>query len=560
MSVTPATSVLHTQGVASRKKTTKNAEQIFKSNQQHETRPPALSLGSKRMSSAAFPKTNNDLGELPHNMGRRPSVKKVKVENESDGRADEGERGQISNSKVEHQDDTKKKVNDAVITDESEEPPKKKAKVAQGDITPGITPYPDWPHPTAQECQVVHDLLIGAFPEEKRSRFIQPDTIPPPSEFVAGCGEVPTILDALLRTLLSAATAKRNSSNAFQGLVTRFGLQKSGPCKGSLDWNAVRLSTYDDVFAAIGTGGLGSNKSKNIKAILDMVYAENEERCKAHAKAIKNHDPSAAPKGADPENIAQMQGEIDLFKQGILTLDYYHLLPKDDALMAFQKYPGIGVKTAACVALFCMQRPCFAVDTHVFRLCKYLGWVPPDQGELAAGEKRRGKATEIKTFQHCEVRIPDHLKYGLHQLFWDHGNECPRCRAITGEKSAGWGDANCPIEHLVKRIGEKKGGVASLLKKAGKDTGGKNAQSDDMEDEDEEEKEDDNDDDDYSPRMVDKGTKAGSAANGKRARAKGGQVGKGKAKARQKGARVRRGVESEQEDELEDDAEMNGGD
>ncbi|KAM0804123.1 DNA glycosylase, partial [Usnea florida] len=323
---------------------------------------------------------------------------------------------------------------------------------------PCSDPYPDWAHPTAEECLVVHDLLMGAFPEDQHSRFIQPDTVPPPSEFVAGCGEVPTILDAMLRTLLSAATSKRNSSSAFQGLVKRFGLQESGPCKGSVDWTAIRHATLDDVFEAIKTGGLAKNKSQNMKAILDMVYSENGERCKAHTKVIEDDDPSAAPDGADPSNLAQMKAEIDLFNKDILTLDYYHLLAKDDALMAMQKYPGIGVKTAACVALFCMQKPCFAVDTHVFRLCRYLGWVPPKDGEVAPGEKKRPEVNEVNTFKHCEVRIPENLKYGLHQLFWNHGNNCGRCRAITGETSEGWADANCPIEHLVKRYGEKKGG------------------------------------------------------------------------------------------------------
>jgi DNA-(apurinic or apyrimidinic site) lyase len=110
----------------------------------------------------------------------------------------------------------------------------------------------------------------------------------------------------------------------------------------------------------------------------------------------------------------------------------------EDAYVALIQYPGIGVKTAACVILFCLQRPCYAVDTHVWRLTKDLGWVPP-------------KANEIKTFAHCQVRVPDEYKYKLHQLFWHHGQECVRCRADTSEKSKGW-DEGCPIDHLVTRV------------------------------------------------------------------------------------------------------------
>ena len=475
----------------------------------------------KRKRTTAAPKVEDGPDELPHNMGKRPSARKVKVKDEAAGEDETSaktESPMISAVKKGRLKDVKSIVDAASTMDVSEESPKKKDKKVEH--FPCSDPYPDWARPIPEECQVVHDLLMDAFPEDQHSRFIQPDTVPPPSEFVAGCGEVPTILDAMLRTLLSAATSKRNSSSAFQGLVKQFGLQESGPCKGSVDWTAIRHATLDTVFQAIKTGGLAKNKSKNMKAILDMVYSENEERCKAHSKVIENDDPSAAPQGTDPQNLAQMKGEIDLFEQDILTLDYYHLLSKDDALMAMQRYPGIGVKTAACVALFCMQKPCFAVDTHVFRLCRYLGWVPPKDEEVAPGEKKRPEVNEVNTFKHCEVRIPENLKYGLHQLFWDHGNRCGRCRAITGETSEGWADANCPIEHLVTRYGEKKGGMATPTKKGGKATKGKgrkvlDSDGDDEDTADAEDREMDlgEDEDDYSPTKGRKNTSTSPAKN-----------------------------------------------
>ena len=503
------------------KKKTLKKEQTLKTHSDHEEPIPPASAAMKRKRAAAAPKVEDDPNELPHNMGKRPSVKNAQIQDEAEGK-DES-RANIEGStkpavKKRKLEDAKSMVEAAGTIDASEESPKKNAKKVEN--FPCSDPYPNWAHPTADECQVVHGLLMSAFPKDQHSRFIQPDTVPPPSEFVAGCGEVPTILDAMLRTLLSAATSKRNSSSAFQGLVKRFGLQESGPCKGSVDWTAIRHATSEDVFQAIKTGGLAKNKSKNMKAILDMVYSENEERCKSHMKVIKNDDPSAAPEGADPKNLKQMQGEIDLFEHDILTLDYYHLLSKDDALMAMQKYPGIGVKTAACVALFCMQKPCFAVDTHVFRLCRYLGWVPPKDEEVAQGEKKRPEVNEVNTFKHCEVRIPENLKYGLHQLFWDHGNHCGRCRAITGETSEVWADANCPIEHLVKRYGEKKGGVASPMKKGGKTTKGTGRKEGDSDDDDEDvadagddEMEPGKDENEYSPIKSKKQTKASHTEN-----------------------------------------------
>jgi DNA-(apurinic or apyrimidinic site) lyase len=75
-------------------------------------------------------------------------------------------------------------------------------------------------------------------------------------------------------------------------------------------------------------------------------------------------------------------------------------------------------------------------------MCKWLGWVPP-------------KANEISTFAHCQVRVPDELKYSLHQLFFRHGRECVRCRASTGQGAKGWAEG-CVIDHLVTRTGARK--------------------------------------------------------------------------------------------------------
>ncbi|KAG9584116.1 DNA glycosylase, partial [Aureobasidium melanogenum] len=138
-----------------------------------------------------------------------------------------------------------------------------------------------------------------------------------------------------------------------------------------------------------------------------------------------------------------------------------HLLSNEDAFARLVKFPGIGPKTASCVLLFCLQRPSFAVDTHVFRLCQYLAWVPK---EVQKGQPPVNRET---TFAHCEARVPDDLKYPLHQLLIKHGKECPRCRAATSTNSERW-EEGCPIEHLVTRHGAKKGEVSPAGKAAPK--------------------------------------------------------------------------------------------
>ncbi|KAJ5919081.1 hypothetical protein N7466_010024 [Penicillium verhagenii] len=356
-------------------------------------------------------------------------------------------------------------------------------------LTPGRTPFNHWPHPTPEECEVVNTLLSSV-----HGQVAAPKEIPPPSLTVTGCGEVPSVLDALIRTLLSGATTFENAAKAFSGLVQRFGILQEGIGKGSVDWDAVRRAPFGDVFDAIKPGGLAMRKATNLRTILDTVYEENMRRLgrlnpphsffvladnvpKPSNEQASNEKPSDAkpsdekPSNENPSNenpsgdnetdavdstalnekVEKDLGEYEIAcgQESFLSLNHLHALSSKDAMNELLKFPGVGPKTAACVILFCLQRPCFAVDTHIFRLSQWLGWVPPDDG--------RSTVNEVTTFNHLEVRVPDHFKYSLHQLFIRHGKDCPRCRAITGEQSVGWNEG-CVIDHLVNRVGHHKPG------------------------------------------------------------------------------------------------------
>ncbi len=265
-------------------------------------------------------------------------------------------------------------------------------------LTPGVTPFPNFPHPTPEECEHVVDLL-----SKRHGRPVAPTVIPTPSTTSAGCGQVPSVLDALIRTLMSAATNLQNSSRAFRNLVEHYGLLEDGIGKGSVDWEKVRQGSLEELFETIKCGGLAGNKSKNIKAILDMVYEENVEMM-GSASAKKEED---TPQGSSAGSTSKDENT----KKPLLSLDHLHDLPTPEAMVKLTSYPGIGVKTASCTLLFCMSRPSFAVDTHVWRLCKWLGWVPE-------------KANRDDTYRHCDVRIPDDLKYTLHFQFWREGRYC----------------------------------------------------------------------------------------------------------------------------------------
>ncbi|KAJ9635438.1 hypothetical protein H2199_008441 [Coniosporium tulheliwenetii] len=386
---------------------------------------------------------NEDDDELPHNLGKTATVQDSKAKHETEPTP---KKRKTRNATKKSELSSALEEAKPLVTQLAQLPgnndigdptiSREKEKTNNYGLKKGETPYPDWPHPTPEECQEVVEVL-----SKVHGKVTAPKEIPIPSLTVSGCGEVPSVLDALIRTRLSAATNGANSSRAFKGLVERFGVLQSGIGKGSVDWDAVRRADLKEVFEAIKSGGLADVKSKDIKKILEMVYEENQARRKALTSSS-----SAVRAGVEGENASKeaKDAEIARADEGVLSLDHLHQMESEDAFQHLIKYPGIGPKTASCVLLFCLQRPSFAVDTHVFRLCKWLGWVPPD------------KATRNTTYAHCEVRVPDELKYPLHQLLIKHGKSCPRCRAITGESSEGW-DKGCPIEHLVKRVGGGRG-------------------------------------------------------------------------------------------------------
>ncbi|KAI4150003.1 MAG: hypothetical protein LQ340_004323 [Diploschistes diacapsis] len=321
-------------------------------------------------------------------------------------------------------------------------------------FSPGQSPYPGYDHPTPAECKEVCDILSKA-----HGKVQKPKTIPQPSLNNSGCGEVPSVLDALIRTRLSAATNNQNSSRAFRGLVEKFGIIQEGVGKGSVDWDAVRRADVKLVFEAIKTGGLADVKSRHIKQILQMVYDENQAR-----KEKLESGQAGGQEDAIKEEEGERKAEVTKAASNILSLDHLHLLDNDTAFNKLLEYPGIGPKTASCVLLFCMQRPSFAVDTHVFRLTKWLGWVPSDQKartlakalakEQGGKPKRMGAVTRESAYAHLDVRIPDDLKYPLHYLLIKHGRNCGWCSAKMG-KDAKVGV--CPLSKLMSSKGRAKG-------------------------------------------------------------------------------------------------------
>jgi endonuclease III len=230
------------------------------------------------------------------------------------------------------------------------------------------SPFPSFSRPTPQECSLAHRILSSIHGERRR-----PDTIIAPST-VAGCGNSPSVLDALVRTILSQNTSDKNSTRAKLSMDKTYGR--------SDDWEAVVQGGTEKLQRTIKSGGLSVIKSKVIMNILHQTKDQ----------------------------------------YGSYSLDHLLNASNDSAMRELLSFQGVGPKTASCVLLFCLRRDSFAVDTHVYRISGLLGWRP----EGASREEAQA---------HLETRVPDEDKYGLHVLMVTHGKTCGECKA--GGKNVG---------------------------------------------------------------------------------------------------------------------------
>ena len=126
----------------------------------------------------------------------------------------------------------------------------------------------------------------------------------------------------LIRTVLSQATADKNTNRAFRNLSKKF----------SITPEALAKADVEEIEEAIRVAGLYRNKSRVIKNISSII-------------------------------LDQFDG----------SLDFIHSLPLEEARSKLMGLPGVGAKTADVVLLFCAGRPVIPIDTHVKRVSKRLG-------------------------------------------------------------------------------------------------------------------------------------------------------------------------------------------
>lgn len=176
-------------------------------------------------------------------------------------------------------------------------------------------------------------------------------------------------LDELILTVLSQHTSDLNAERAFDQLNAAFPT-----------WQSVVDAPMTAVADAIRSGGLADSKSPRIQAILREV-----------------HD-----------------------REGAFDLTSLRVMSDAEARAYLTSLPGVGPKTAAVVLSFALGRDAIPVDTHVHRVSKRLGLVPPN----VSAERADRLLHDL---------VPDGLRTPLHVALIRLGREIckapiPRCR------------------------------------------------------------------------------------------------------------------------------------
>lgn len=216
-------------------------------------------------------------------------------------------------------------------------------------------------------------------------------------------------LEELVFTVLSQNTSDANSSRAYAALRERFPT-----------WEELAAARPEDVADAIRVGGLARIKAARILAIL---------------------------------------GEIRR-REGRLDLSWMRRAPDAEVRAYLSSLPGIGPKTVAVVLAFSLGRPAMPVDTHVHRVSRRLGLIPP----RASAEAAHGILEEL---------VPPELRVALHVGLIRLGREVcgsrrPRC------ESCPLADL-CPTApvHLGGPVGRRRGRADTRgSRRGGAQTGG----------------------------------------------------------------------------------------
>lgn len=176
----------------------------------------------------------------------------------------------------------------------------------------------------------------------------------------------------LISTMLSHRTTQANEALAYARMWERFG-----------SWEAVRVAPLGQLIEAIAPATFPESKAPNIQKALTQIISE----------------------------------------RGEARIDFLRDLPTETALAWLMALPGVGIKTATLVLLFCFHQPVIPVDTHVHRVSGRLGLIGPKVSAEAAHHRL------------LELLPPEpYVLFNFHVSMLKHGQRIctfnnPRCEA-----------------------------------------------------------------------------------------------------------------------------------
>lgn len=125
-------------------------------------------------------------------------------------------------------------------------------------------------------------------------------------------------------------------------------------------------------------------------------------------------------------------------ERGAATIDFLGDLPAEEGLRWLMALPGVGIKTASLVLLFCFQKAVLPVDTHVHRVSRRIGLIGPKVDATAAHRQL------LALLPH-----EPHILFNFHVSQLRHGQQVcvwgtPRCE-------------RCPLTDLCAWYEEERG-------------------------------------------------------------------------------------------------------
>ncbi len=167
------------------------------------------------------------------------------------------------------------------------------------------------------------------------------------------------------------------------------------------------------VFTILAQNTTDINAGRALEA-LKKKYPAWEDVARAPIRSIASAIKSSGISGPKSRYIKGSLTAL-LEEHGDLSMDFLEGMEDREALDYLRQLPGVGIKTASCVLMFSLGRPVMPVDTHVFRVCKKLDFLPED-------------ATRESAHWILNAIVPPEDKYSFHINLVTHGRKV--CKAI----------------------------------------------------------------------------------------------------------------------------------